>query len=102
MANFSQQITITGDPDEIRLFAHNIDAILCNKVKEGFLMGIFGHKKKRHSATARGNRAWWETAAEFSSDEMFYDPADNCFDPLGSYTGRPVDGGEPEQDADDL
>jgi len=28
--------------------------------------------------------------------------ADTAFDPQGSYTGRPKDGGKPQQDADDL
>jgi len=51
--------------------------------------------------------AWWETAAEFPADELFYDPSleetgPSAFDPLGSYTGRPAGGGEPVQDADDL
>lgn len=26
----------------------------------------------------------------------------DCFDPNGSYTGSPMDGGKPVQDADDL
>ena len=48
--------------------------------------------------------AWWEVAEEFPS-EALYDPAEDmasAFDPTGSYTGIPEDGGEPVQDADDL
>ena len=44
----------------------------------------------------------WETAAEYPADELFDDPDGSTFDPLGSYTGTAADGGEPEQDADDL
>ena len=37
--------------------------------------------------------------------EAPFDPTDDlgsAFDPMGSYTGVPEDGGEPVQDADDL
>ena len=56
----------------------------------------------------RARKTWWETAAEQPADEPFYEPAGSAFDPqgifdpLGSYTGTDMDGGEPEQDADDL
>lgn len=68
-------------------------------------MGIFDGspraRRERHAALRRLRRPWWESAQAFD-DEMFYDPMDSIFDPLGSYTGRPADGGLPEQDADDL
>ena len=50
----------------------------------------------------RARKSWWETAAEHPADEPFYEFTDSAFDPLGSYTGTDMDGGEPEQDADDL
>ena len=46
-------------------------------------------------------KRWWETAAEFSAMEDSTGMA-SPFDPLGSYTGVPLDGGEPVQDADDI
>jgi len=59
-----------------------------------------GLKKRRLSG-----RQKWETAREFAP-ETIYDPGPDypagAFDPLGSYTGVPGDGGEPVQDADDL
>jgi len=61
----------------------------------------FGRKKRRPLA---GQKAWWEVAEEFPP-EALYDPAEDLgsdFDPMGSYTGMPEDGGEPTQDADDL
>ncbi|MDR2525758.1 MAG: hypothetical protein LBC83_06215 [Oscillospiraceae bacterium] len=51
----------------------------------------------KHPLRSLRNRRqlWWETASEF--------PAEDGFDPLGSYTGRSdSDDGIPEQDADDL
>ena len=45
---------------------------------------------------SRLKQRWWETAAELTPSP------DSYFDPLGSYTGRPAEGEEPEQDADDL
>ena len=68
-------------------------------------MGLFhtGRKaKKRDIPTKRIRKAWWEIAAEYPAEELFYDPTASEYDPLGSYTGRPADGGEPVQDADDL
>jgi len=59
-------------------------------------MGIFNHQKRKQS------KAWWEIAAEYPADELFYEPTLSGFDPQGSYTGNPTDGGQPEQDADDL
>ena len=50
------------------------------------------------------SKAWWEIAGEFPP-EALYDPIEDLgsdFDPMGSYTGIPEDGGEPTQDADDL
>ena len=44
---------------------------------------------------------WWETAAEFTPPEHLAEMA-SPYDPLGSYTGVPMDGGEPVQDADDI
>ena len=58
------------------------------------LFDRLGRKKRRPP------KPWWEVAEEFPP-EALYDPAEE-FDPLGSYTGIPGDGGEPEQDADDL
>ena len=63
-------------------------------------MGLFDYFARRRRATS--HKQWWETAAEFPADELFYDPALDSFDPQGSYTGRPLDGSEPVQDADDL
>lgn len=37
-----------------------------------------------------------------AAGEMVQPPVGSPTDPLGSYTGRPADGGEPVQDADDL
>ncbi len=39
-----------------------------------------------------------KTASNFKSGSKFKD----SFDPNGSYTGTPVDGGKPVQDVDDL
>ncbi|MCL2194524.1 MAG: hypothetical protein FWB76_01040 [Oscillospiraceae bacterium] len=65
-------------------------------------------RRRRSRAAAARHRQWWETAAEFPVEP----PADfdpdianfpaSEFDPMGSYTGNPIDGGEPIQDADDL
>ncbi len=38
----------------------------------------------------------------FYNDPPKPTPPVSCTDPLGSYTGVPVDGGQPVQDADDL
>jgi len=70
------------------------------------LFDRFGRKKRRpQRGPGSGSRkAWWEIAGEFSS-EAPYEPAEDLgsvFDPMGSYTGLPADGGEPVQDADDL
>ncbi|MCL2531987.1 MAG: hypothetical protein FWE40_07515 [Oscillospiraceae bacterium] len=77
-------------------------------------------RRRRHRATAARHRQWWETAAEFPvefpPDDNSYDPDESInfdtlhvsedsvsmFDPMGSYTGNPIDGGPPVQDADDL
>ena len=65
------------------------------------LSGRFGRKK-------RARKSWWEMTEEFSPPGALYepeedfDPMERVFDPLGSYTGVPEGGGEPEQDADDL
>ncbi|MDR0530495.1 MAG: hypothetical protein LBG83_00280 [Oscillospiraceae bacterium] len=69
--------------------------------KEGTSINLFqwfdGKSERRARAERRLRKAWWETAAEFAP------PQENAqYDPLGSYTGRSPDGGEPEQDADDL
>ena len=75
-------------------------------------MGFFDSfsRRKEHSrrhSTAARNRLWWETAAEFPADDpcrrpdLVEFPASE-FDPQGGYTGKPVDGGKPVQDADDL
>ena len=37
-----------------------------------------------------------------NSDHQMVEIIHKEIDPLGSYTGRPADGGEPVQDADDL
>jgi len=75
----------------------------------------FGRKKQARRYAMR--QKWWETADELTPPEPLYDAGDVfdgeytpdrtfdpnwVFDPLGSYTGVPGDGGEPEQDADDL
>ena len=65
-----------------------------------------GRKKHPEARRFPGNsgKAWWETAGEFPP-EALYDPMEDmgsAFDPMGSYTGVPEDGGEPTQDADDL
>ncbi len=39
-----------------------------------------------------------KTASKFKDESKFKD----SFDPNGSYTGSPMDGGKPIQDADDL
>jgi len=71
-------------------------------------MGLFNTNrgKNKRNGAKRLRKAWWEIAAEFPAEELFYDPtldpAASAYDPLGSYTGRPVDGGQPVQDADDL
>ena len=67
-------------------------------------MGFFDKRSRRRRAVARTihKKMWWETAAEFPPDELFYDPVESAYDPMGSYTGNPADGGEPEQDVDDL
>ena len=61
-------------------------------------MRLFGRNQRRggretHISSAG---AWFDTAGSQR------DGGRDSFDPLGSYTGRPADGGEPEQDADDL
>ena len=66
----------------------------------------FGRKEKERPRRFR-HKHWWETAAEFPADELFYDPElmdypPSEFDPQGSYTGRPMDDDEPVQDVDDL
>jgi len=78
------------------------------------LFDRFGRKKR----AGRPPNPWWEAANEISP-EPFYGPGADFgpveafdsdgrfdlisgFDPLGSYTGLPGDGGEPAQDADDL
>ena len=69
----------------------------------------WGRRARRLSAK---KKAWWETADEFHP-EALYAPTEDYedfdfdpkwgFDPMGSYTGVPEDGGgEPVQDADDL
>ena len=35
-------------------------------------------------------------------EPVIFDDGVNCTDPNGSYTGRPLDGGQPVQDVDDL
>ena len=67
-------------------------------------MGYFSERRKRTLA-GRRDKTWWEIAADFESPAqkpMLYDPMESGYDPLGSYTGTPADGGEPQQDADDL
>jgi len=75
-------------------------------------------RRRRHRTAAARHRQWWETAAEFpvSTRENSYDSNEgidfdaihisedsvSMFDPMGSYTGNPIDGGPPVQDADDL
>ena len=73
------------------------------------LLDHFGRKdRERRRARRLATKQWWETAAEFPADELFYDPElteypSSEFDPQGSYTGRPIDGGDvPLQDVDDL
>ena len=63
----------------------------------------FGLKKQRGRRFNGAEKPWWEVAEEFSPESL-YDPSEEygSFDPLGSYTGVPADGGEPVQDADDL
>lgn len=41
-----------------------------------------------------------KSCAQKAAEQVIQPPAKN--DPLGSYTGRPIDGGKPTQDADDL
>ena len=65
-------------------------------------MGYFDRRRGRWERAAAGPlRSWWEVATEFSPPGRPYE-AENSFDPLGSYTGSPADGGQPQQDADDL
>ena len=61
-------------------------------------MGLFNSIKRK---PRRVRKTWWEAAAEYPADESYFDP-EGVYDPLGSYTGTDMDGGEPEQDADDL
>ena len=63
------------------------------------LLDRFGRLGRRFLGSRAAPKAWWETAEEFPPGAD-YGPMD--FDPLGSYTGAPEDGGEPQQDADDL
>jgi len=72
--------------------------ILSVQKERKIAVSIFNYMRLNYSRPRP--RTLWETAEEFPSDELFYDPAD--FDPLGSYTGLPRHGGKPEQDADDL
>ena len=68
------------------------------------LFDRLGRKKHPEAQRLPGRKEWWEIAAEFPP-EARYDPAEDlgsAFDPMGSYTGNPEDGGEPTQDADDL
>jgi len=75
----------------------------------------FGHKNRRSLISRRNaHQQWWETAAEFPVEQANFPTDDRRFrpelmeypasefDPQGSYTGRPVDGEMPVQDADDL
>jgi len=52
------------------------------------------------------SKPWWEVAEEFLPETLYAPTEDfdseGAFDPMGSYTGIPEDGGEPVQDADDL
>jgi len=75
-------------------------------------MALFDRSGRKKRRLPGAQKAWWETAREFSP-ETIYDPGIDyapagpfdpkwVFDPMGSYTGVPDDGGEPEQDADDL
>lgn len=41
-----------------------------------------------------------KSRAQAAAEQVIQPPAKN--DPLGSYTGHPIDGGKPTQDADDL
>ena len=50
----------------------------------------------------RERKYQWETAAEYHAEDAFESSDASEFDPLGSYTGVPEDGGAPVQDADDL
>lgn len=53
--------------------------------------------------TRSGPRQWWEAAEEYPMGMGENPESDDCFDPLGSYTGISEDeDGVPEQDADDL
>jgi len=59
---------------------------------------LFRHYgRKRESVCPRSSRRGNAAHAQFSTRDR-----DGGFDPLGSYTGTAQDGGEPEQDADDL
>lgn len=60
----------------------------------------FRRNKHQRSHFGLNHKAHWETADEFPAEEL-HDAA-TAFDPMGSYTGVPLDGGQPEQDADDL
>lgn len=64
-------------------------------------MGLFARFGKHGAARKRAHNPLWEIASEYPA-EPFYDLNESVFDPLGSYTGNPADGLEPEQDADDL
>lgn len=57
---------------------------------------------RSRNANPRFRRRWWETATEFTSLDSPPEMA-SPFDPLGSYTGAPLDDDEePIQDADDI
>ena len=57
--------------------------------------------RSRRARPRLHRKRWWETAAEFSAD-MHSPGMASPFDPLGSYTGVPIDGEEPVQDTDDI
>ena len=68
------------------------------------IMALFDRFGRKKTGLPAASKARWEISEEFPP-EASCDPAEDpgsAFDPLGSYTGVPEDGGEPTQDADDL
>lgn len=43
-----------------------------------------------------------KTASNFKAEKSKPSKFKDCYDPNGSYTGSPIDGGKPIQDVDDL
>jgi hypothetical protein len=93
-----------------RKTAKNIAGYKINRNECAFMQFFENIRRRRRRDMAVRHRQWWETAAEFPADDppgVDFDPAiadfpASEFDPMGGYTGNPIDGEAPVQDADDL